>query len=204
MNIVIRAATLADIPALIAIHDSAFPNFFLTLLGPRFLLLLYQGFINEAAGSLDVAVDDQSVLCGLLAGARLPAEFFSALRRNRWLPLGVAMIPGLLRHPIRCLERMWSALLYNGDRPAMMADYWLISSLGVPRHHSGAGIGRRLVEHFCAEARDAGAKGVYLQTDQDHNATTLGFYANLGFVVQGAHARSDGRRLLTLKRSFSP
>lgn len=47
-------------------------------------------------------------------------------------------------------------------------------------HVQGAGLGRRLVEGFCAAASEAGASGVHLGVSPSNERAT-GFYARLGF-----------------------
>ncbi|WP_305016831.1 hypothetical protein [Mycobacterium tuberculosis] len=43
----IRPAQASDIAQIVQVHLQAFPGFFLTLMGPRFLRLLYSGFLNH-------------------------------------------------------------------------------------------------------------------------------------------------------------
>jgi ribosomal protein S18 acetylase RimI-like enzyme len=203
MSIVVRTARLEDVPAIVAIHQRAFPGFLLTVLGPRFLTLMYRGHLTVSGGSLDVAVEHDARIVGFLAAASAPSRFFNGLRRRHGLAMGLAMIPGLLRHPWWCAGRLANALFYRGDRPPALHDHWLISSLAVAPAVGGRGAGRALVEACCQQALHAGAYGVYLQTDQEANGATLGFYAKLGFSTHAEQVRVDGRRLLMMKRSFA-
>jgi ribosomal protein S18 acetylase RimI-like enzyme len=202
MTLVVRPATVADVPAVVRVHQGAFPGFMLTLLGPRFLQRLYRGFIFESSGVLLVAQQPDREIVGLLAGARMPAEFFGRMRRRRGLVMACCAVPALLRHPLRVGERLLSAIRYRGDRPMDLPGYWLLSSLGVRQADAGGGVGSALVRDFCDAARSQGAPGVYLLTDKNDNAAVQRFYAKHDFIIHATQRRGDGRQLLMLVRSF--
>jgi len=56
----------------------------------------------------------------------------------------------------------------------------LLEDVIVSTEYRAAGLGRTLVEHVCAWAKDEGMTRVTLLADQD-NAAALAFYAQLGF-----------------------
>jgi GNAT superfamily N-acetyltransferase len=165
---------------------------------------MYGNFAAEPGGVLLVA-DSGSEIAGLVAGTAIPGEFFGRVRRRHGVAMALSAIPALVRHPIRVGERLLAAIRYRGDRPAGLPEgFWLLSSLGVARSHARRGIGATLVEEFCIRARDGGARGAYLLTDQDDNDTVRRFYAALAFREHVALHRRDGRRLLVLTRTFGP
>ncbi|MGH8239691.1 MAG: GNAT family N-acetyltransferase [Steroidobacteraceae bacterium] len=202
MTVLVRAATVEDIRAVVCVHQHAFPGFMLTLLGPPFLRRLYRGFVSEPGGVLLVAQRPDRDIVGLLAGARMPAEFFGRMRRRHGIAIACSALPALLRHPLRVGERLLSAVRYQGDRPMNLPGYWLLSSLGVRQADAGGGAGTALVRHFCDAAREQGAPGVYLLTDKNDNAAVERFYAKQGFTIHTTQRRRDGRQLLMLVRSF--
>ena len=200
----IRRATAEDIPSIVRVHQSAFPQFFLSDLGPRFLSRFYAAFVSDARGVLLVAVDHAASVVGLLAGTSMPATFFPAMRRGRGVSFVSAALPYLLRHPLRASERMIAALRYRGDRPPTVpADYWLLSSLAVAAASTRRGIGGALVARFCDDARDEGAQGVYLLTDQDDNDAVQCFYKKQRFTMRDVQCRRDGRRMTVLARRLT-
>lgn len=203
MSLSIRVAVPDDVPAVVRVHQSAFPGFLLTQLGSRFLIRLYRGFVTERSGRLLIAEDSVDGIVALLAGTSAPADFFRRMRRRHGVSMAVAALPELLRHPLRVGERLFTAMRYRGDRPVALPNYWLLSSLGVSAARAGSGIGAALVTRFCEEAVREAAPGVYLLTDQDNNETTQRFYARHGFTTHSAQHRRDGRRLVVLARSFS-
>jgi ribosomal protein S18 acetylase RimI-like enzyme len=203
LNCQIRNAEVSDLNGIVSVHLSAFPGFFLTSLGSRFLKLMYASFISDALGVLLVSVAPHGGVVGFLAGARSPHKFFGRLRRRKGLALGLAALPGVLRHPLRLLNRLYLALRYRGDAMPGLGEFWLLSSLGVAAGHAGSGVGSKLVEQFCSLARIEEAQGVYLLTDADNNDHTLAFYARHGFVVHDEKPRHHGRRMLLLGKALA-
>lgn len=68
-----------------------------------------------------------------------------------------------------------------------------LAEIDVHPDHGRRGIGRALVEHVCAWARDAGYPAISLTTERDipWNAP---FYARLGFVLLAPDDLTDGLR----------
>jgi GNAT superfamily N-acetyltransferase len=64
----------------------------------------------------------------------------------------------------------------------------LLEDVIVSRAHRGGGLGRRLVEHVCAWARDQGMGRVTLLADRD-NTPALAFYERLGFEASAMVVR---------------
>lgn len=58
----------------------------------------------------------------------------------------------------------------------------LLEDVIVRREHRGGGLGRRLVEHVLAWAREQGMMRATLLADRD-NAAALDFYRKLGFAI---------------------
>ncbi|WP_413761083.1 hypothetical protein, partial [Vibrio vulnificus] len=77
------------------------PGFFLTLMGPRFLRLLYNGFLNHPTGISLVACPKAkpSEVIGFVVGTTQPQGFFTQLLRQRWLAFVMASLWPLLKKP---------------------------------------------------------------------------------------------------------
>lgn len=197
-----RGARTEDLDGVVEAHGSAFPGYFLTILGPRFLRIFYGSFLEDDTGTLMVCEQTPAGIAGFIAGTSGPAEFFARLRRRSGLGLAIAALPAVPSHPWRIAKRFLAATKYAGERPAGLPGYWLLSSLGVRTDATGCGTGGALLEQFCDHARQADARGVYLVTDETENEAALRFYRRRKFVEHAAWMRRDGRRLLMLKRSF--
>jgi ribosomal protein S18 acetylase RimI-like enzyme len=92
----VRPMTQRDLGDVIAIHRAAFPNFFLSFLGPRFLRVFY-GFI-ASEGIAIVALADGK-LAGFVVGVLEPRQFYRRLMKRRFAQLALAITPIVLRHP---------------------------------------------------------------------------------------------------------
>jgi ribosomal protein S18 acetylase RimI-like enzyme len=88
--------TRRDLDGVVAIHRAAFPNFFLSFLGPRFLRVFYGFIVSEGIGI--VALEDGK-LAGFVAGVSEPRSFYRRLVRRRFAQLALAITPTVLRHP---------------------------------------------------------------------------------------------------------
>lgn len=193
----IRPAQAGDVAHMIDVHRQAFPGFFLTMMGPRFLHLMYSGFLSHPTGISLVACarDKPSELLGFVVGTTHPQGFFSQLLKQRWFAFGLAALWPLMRRPSLVFVKLWSALFYRGESLPDQSDAALLSSLGVIPALQGQRIGQQLVNAFLAHAQSAGATAVYLTTDQSDNAKANQFYCRLGFEPAGTCKRPHGRIL---------
>ena len=196
-SIQIRPAQTSDIAQVVQVHIQAFPGFFLTLMGTRFLRLLYSGFLNHPTGISLVACPQAkpSEVIGFVVGTTQPQGFFSQLLRQHWLAFAMASLWPLLKKPGLVFVKLWSALFYRGESLPDQPNAALLSSLGVKPTAQGQQIGQQLVSAFLAHAQTAGATAVYLTTDQSDNATANHFYTKLGFKLAGTCKRPHGRIL---------
>lgn len=193
----IRAAQASDIAQMVQVHLQAFPGFFLSLMGPRFLNLLYSGFLNHPTGISLVAFTQgkPSEVIGFVVGTTQPQGFFSQLLKQRWFAFGLASLWPLLRRPSLVFVKLWSALFYRGESLPDQPNAALLSSLGVLPAMQGQRTGQQLVSAFLAHAQTAGASAVYLTTDQSNNIKANQFYTRLGFQLAGTCKRPHGRIL---------
>jgi GNAT superfamily N-acetyltransferase len=196
----LRPANLRDLSRIVAAHQTAFPSFFLTMLGPRFLGELYAEFLT-AESSICYIADDRGECLGFVVGTTEPASFFKRLLARRWHAFLFAGLSRLMRHPVSVSQRFLAALSFRGDLPAAITDATLLSSLAVHPPAEGKGIGLALVETFCAEAVARGSNYVYLLTDEGDNHRVNCFYRKCGFSLNGICRRKSGRVMNRYLRS---
>jgi ribosomal protein S18 acetylase RimI-like enzyme len=200
--VTIRGATQQDISETIALHKAAFPAFFLTMLGDRFLRELYRSFLLDSTSIWFIA-SCNSRLIGFVVGTTEPAGFFKRLLMYRWYAFIVAGAAGFFRHPLRIVRRFLAALVYRGEKPRGIDKATLLSSIGVSPHYAGRGVGLSLVTHFCQEAFSRGSDHVYLLTDDAKNDAANRFYVKCGFSLESSFTRDGGRKMNRYIRSFS-
>jgi ribosomal protein S18 acetylase RimI-like enzyme len=169
----------ADVPRVVEIHLSAFPGFFLSFLGPRFLRLFY----SEAVSLDEIALVacERATVVGFVLGSVGPGSFFRALLRRRLFEFAFATIPSMLRRPFASL-RIARALAKPKQAAKDMGTATLMS-LGVAPASQSLGTGKVLVRSFLEAAAMRGSRRVDLTTDKLDNQRTNDFYAGLGFHV---------------------
>ena len=188
----IRTARPADIPALTALHVQAFPGFFITRLGPRFVAELYRGFIDHPDAICHVACEN-GIPVGVVAGPLRPEKFFGELLRSRGIRFAIAAVPGLLRDPWNVGRRLLVAPFYRGEAPPRRDRAALVSTICVSPAVRGGGVSTALLEAFCIMAAARGARCVYLTTDRNSNERVNSFYLRAGFALESELQRSGGR-----------
>ena len=176
----IRTATIDDIFSVARVHTIAFPRFFLTSLGDKFLRELYSGFLNQPSGILFVAEDGAKVV-GFVAGTSSPDTFFPEMRKRRGLFLLISAIRAVLWNPMIVVRKLYLAVFYRGDKPTELGKGALLSSIGVMPEALGKGVGHSLLAKFEAEAFYRGAGFVYLTTDEIANDRVNSFYRKCGY-----------------------
>ena len=196
----IRNAKYGDVECIVDIHINAFKGFFLTFLGPKFLTLLYKGFIDK--GLLRVAVLDSKII-GFSAGTEQPEVFFSNLRKDKWLSFFLAAMPSLIKKPSLVFNKLYGALFYKGDSVKRLNNSFLLSSLAVDPHIEGKGVGKFILNDLTETLSEKKtSKTIYLITDKNDNDSVLGFYTRCGFRIESEFNQSGQREMLRLIKSI--
>jgi colanic acid biosynthesis glycosyl transferase WcaI len=191
-DIVVRRAEPIDAAALAVLHTAAFPDYFLTQLGPSFLRRYYAAFLSEphtvVIGSLD------GRLAGFVAGTTDLARFRRGLYRPNLLhfPLIVAgrfVTNRVVRHHV--FSRLHHVRLAicslsgrNGPHDqARSANGELVSSLFsicVEPWAQGTGVAEAVMTAYLDLERERGARMVRLSVFDD-NARAIRFYERSGW-----------------------
>jgi GNAT superfamily N-acetyltransferase len=182
-----------DVDLVAKLHLRAFPDFFLSRLGPRFLREFYLSFLMDPVAIAFVARNERDGVVGAIVGPLDPRGYFSRLLRRRWWAFCLASLGALLRSPSRA-PRLARALVYRGEAPAGPVRA-LLSSIAVAPGSQGKGIGQALVQRWLDEARIRGAYGCYLATDAENNDPVNRFYLSLGWKVESAYTTPEGRKM---------
>jgi ribosomal protein S18 acetylase RimI-like enzyme len=192
-SVPVRALGADDVAAVVAVHLRAFPSFFLSFLGPRFLREFYSSFLVDPMGRGFVAVDESGRMLGVVVGPLNPAGYFKRLLKRRWWAFCLASVSAVLRRPT-VAPRLFRAVVYRGEAPDGPVRA-LLSSIAVDPQVQGGGVGRLLVERWVAEVRAAGGTGCFLTTDAEGNEAVNAFYRKLGWKLEGSYCTTEGRRM---------
>ena len=189
----VRPMERNDLDAVVAIHLAAFPNFFLTFLGSRFLRVFYGAVMTD--GIALVATIDERV-AGFVVGMLDSRSFYRRLLLTRFVHVAIAILPLVLRHP-STLVRVARRGVGRAFQPAPGAE---LMSLAVHPREQHRGVGRSLVDAFVVRVHQAGEDRLWLITDAADNDAVKKFYEALGFTARRSFTNAEGRALVEYAR----
>lgn len=188
----VRAAQAGDVSAMVAVHQEAFPGFFLTSLGSAFLTRFYAAIVTEP-GCISLLAVDSRWIAGFVVGPLHPNRFFRGLLLRSGAGFVLDAAPAMARRPLHTARHLLRGLLFRGEAPEQYPDAALVSSIAVRPAAAGSGAAGALLDEFCAQAADCGRRFVYLTTDRDSNEAANRFYVKHGFTCELRLERRDGR-----------
>jgi len=190
----IRKLGLEHIEDVVRIHISAFPNFFLTFLGPGFLREFYKSFVYDSQGIGFIAADnDTSQIIGVIVGPFNPQGYFKRLLIKKWFSFCIASIGAIIKKP-SVVKRLFRAVFYRGESPKDM-ERSLLSSIAISPDVQGKGAGKALVFKWLEEVKLCGSKGAFLTTDAENNDSVNKFYQKIGFELESSYLTPEGRKM---------
>lgn len=194
--IAIQKATINDIDAVVSIHEAAFPDFFLTTLGPNFLNLFYTSVMNHKEGILLVCENDERVI-GFCAGTMLSFGFNSKLiKANLWAYM-MESLKIMFTRPmslIHLMKNMSKEESNQGDD----GQYAELLSIGVDPTVQRSGSGTAMLKTLEEEVKARGGKKLSLTTDFSDNEKAIGFYKSLGYEPWYDFVTHPNRRMYRL------
>jgi GNAT superfamily N-acetyltransferase len=179
-----------ELDRVVELHLRAFPGFFLTVLGPRFLRCLYAGIRDHSTGIVLCCFGGNGML-GFVAGTVQPGNFYRHLLLRRWWQFGLAALWPVLRRPA-ILPRLLNAFRKPGEATEHEGSAELMS-IAVDPSAQGLGVGRFLVSGFFCECRRRGIERVELTTDANKNESVNQFYERAGFRKKRSFTTPQGR-----------
>ena len=186
----IRPANREDLSDIVAVHESAFANSFLTQLGRGFLRKYYALVVSYRGGILLVKGRRASRVEGFVCGFVNPEVFYGRMSQSKGLfvwPILCALIrhPSLIGRILHGVQRV--------ERHRARTVSCELSSLAVRPELGGRGTGKALVSAFIERAWCLGAQQVVVQTDKNENEPANAFYRRVGFQLSQRFQRQKGR-----------
>jgi ribosomal protein S18 acetylase RimI-like enzyme len=177
----IKKILFDDIKRVVKIHMKAFPSFFMTELGAKFLFQYYSMVLGYQK-SIFLKAEMDGLIVGFIAGFIEPDKFYASLNKNK-IQMGKTIILALFRKPKLLLRIIANFRRINKLSIKRNYNICELASIAVDPDYSGHGIGKKLVNCFLYEAKQLGAEMVYLTTDARNNDYVNNFYESLGFTL---------------------
>lgn len=175
----IRPAAQSDVPAIVAIHQSAFKDFFLTSLGSRFLTTYYSCFIKSGE-TVALCAEEDGFLLGFSAATSVSKGFNGRLIKNDAGKFAVLAFKMIFTNPA-ALVRLVKNFTKKSDEVEDAEDYGELFSIGVSADSQGKGIGKKLLTATEEKIRELGVRKLSLTTDYYNNESAIGFYHSMGY-----------------------
>ena len=178
--ITIRKATVNDVVDIVDIHEQAFPGFFLTTLGRRFLCLYYKCMCKCDAAITLCAVEDGEVK-GFATSSYHSQGFNTTLIKKNLFKFGLMGVELLFTKPKAILRLVRNLDKKAGEKAIVdKGEYAELYSIAVKPGNQGLGIGKKLLIATEEDVAKHNTK-ISLTTDFYHNEKTIGFYHSLGY-----------------------
>jgi len=178
--IAIRKAAVNDVDAIVAIHQQAFPDFFLTTLGTRFLQLYYKCMCccNDA---VTLCAEEDGVVKGFATSSYYSQGFNTSLIKKNLFVFGIMGVELLFTKP-KAILRLAKNLDKKADGNAVedKGEYAELYSIAVKPGNQGSGIGKKLLIATEEDVAKHNSR-ISLTTDYYNNEKTIGFYHSLGY-----------------------
>ena len=176
-DVILRSATVADLPVLARIHKLTYSrNHFTARLSSRTLAGYYRHFLDKSS-EICVAIKGHEVLGFAVYGTHL-SERISTFKKVAVLEIFLTC----LGNPFIAASKLFNALLarFSARNQYMPAEFTLLS-IAVERQ--GQGIGRCLLQHVTKTAEQRGEKVVGLYVNA-YNTNAINAYFDAGYVIR--------------------
>lgn len=174
------------------VHGQAFPNHFLSSLGPAFLTEYYRS-VSREPDAIALAARTTGGLIGLCVGSPDPRGFYTRLLARRWWRFAPLAAFAAIRNPSRTLRLLRG--VRHASQQVERSDVCGLFSLAVAPDAQRRGVGSALVEAFIAQSMHDGCTQVVLETDNDDNERVNLFYERLGFALNDRFTTPEGRHM---------
>jgi ribosomal protein S18 acetylase RimI-like enzyme len=189
-----RAMAARDIDAVVALHQIAFPDYFLSLMGKGFLRQYYSEFVSgDTVRGFVVSGADERIV-GFAVGVFDSDAFYRQLYRHRFLGLSRAALIALFHRGaplwrqlltrVPHIRRALASLAGPRTRPARtqeMGPATRLLAIAVSPDSRGQGVADALVQKLCMALRDVGALTIGLSVKAE-NGRAIRFYLRTGWT----------------------
>lgn len=182
------------------VHERAFKNFFLTILGKNFLTKFYGAILKRKDIVCRGYWDNQNRLAGFFVANYNHKGFYRNLCKENVFPFFAAAVPVFLYKP-RLVFRLARAFSSNNQTHGFES-YPYLMSICVDPAIQNQGLGKSMMYDLIGILQKKGYKGLYLTTDSEENNSTNSFYIHTGFVKKSSFYQGK-RKMNVYFKAFS-
>lgn len=188
----IRELRKEDSKMIAKLHVLAFPNFFLTSLGIRFLNTFYEKTLKSKNG-LGVGVFKDDKIIAFAVGSNQIRGFYKSLVSSDGLSLLIAALPALVFKPKSVLRIIKNII--GSDKGFQPNDgAWLLSICTDP-HYQGVGISQQCLLGFEKLCLGKSIEKIWLTTDNQENERANLFYKKMNYQLKNTFSNSNKRKM---------
>lgn len=187
-----RLLNSSDATYLASLHFKAFPNFFLTSLGEKFLKVFYESLLDSPKG-FGIATFEGNFLIGFAVGTEQFQGFYRSLILQNGVQLFTSCFKILFFHPLKALIILKN-LTDNSGVFEIEEGGWLLSICTDPNYW-GKGVSSIILEEFETEALKRKLKKNWLTTDFVDNERANSFYVKMNYKLLTTFINSNKRQM---------
>jgi ribosomal protein S18 acetylase RimI-like enzyme len=183
------------------IHKYAFPDFFLTSLGIKFLNDYYKATLKNENTIAICSLDEHGIINGFAVGSLISKGYHKNLFIKNFGIFSYRAVILLFTKPLAILR-----LANNLDkRPNINDDgnYAELLSIGILPELKGSGIGNELLLNFEKEVIARGAKKLALTTDSENNDRVVSFYKKNGYEIFYSFITYPSRKMFKMIKDLA-
>lgn len=184
---------------IVSIHQDAFPTFFLTSLGPKFLKLMYQCHMEHKASDILVAIEN-SVPIGFLAYSEDMSDLYSYMLKRHGFYFALYSIIPFLKNPI-ILPRLLRAFL-KPKEAKQLDKYIYLASAGVTPKIQSKGTYSSILNTILQKYKDSDFQYIIGDTDVG-NGPINHIYHKFGFNIHRQYETPEGRPMYEQRYYFN-
>lgn len=159
------------------IHADALQGDFLSILGPKFLQVIYTGMC-ETKGNFGFVKLDKSRVVGFITGSDDTGKLFKRLIRKRWFRLSTAALPAIMKNPLR-LKNVFETFFYT-DKAESETEKAELVSIAVLPNQRGKKVGSKLLSALVEQFKRQGVTRFKVTVNRSNKGANR-FYQKTGF-----------------------
>jgi ribosomal protein S18 acetylase RimI-like enzyme len=194
-----RRAERSDLCEIVKIHLEAFPGFFLSMLGHKFLYDLYKSYLTDG-NCIFIVAENSGFIQGFSAG------IFNLRRRSLlsklklFIILSTRVFDSFLKNPIQIGGMMFPRITFFKRDYLINKNSVILRSIAVRSSAKGGGIAVSLLCEFECQCRLLDAHYIFLTTDAIGNSRAIHFYEKCGYSVFSAFNQGRQRKMLLMRK----